>query len=143
MKHTLRRRTATAVVTFAAAAGSLLAAGGAASAATNPAADRTAVVSHSSHSGTHGDDHFGWGYHHGHRGDHRDHRGDHRGEHRHHRGDHRWDGRRNWEREGRYWYTEDHGVRYRCDGSHFYRLDRGAWIVVFGDMHRFDISFFR
>jgi hypothetical protein len=134
MKHTSRRRAAGAVVTFAAVAGTLLAAGGAASAATNPEVGRTAVVaSYSSHSGAHGDE----------RGEHRDFRGDDGGEYRHHWGDHRWDGDRNWEQDGRYWYSDDHGVRYRCGGLHFYRWDYGRWILVTDDTHRFDVGFFR
>lgn len=145
MKHTSRRRAATAVVTFAAVAGTLLAAGGAASAATNPEAGRTAVVtSHFSYAGGYGDDR---GDRRDHRGDYRDeyrhHQGDDRGEYGHHRGDRRWDGHRTWEWNGRYWYSDDRGTRYRCDGDHFYRWDRGVWILVTTDTHRFDLGLFR
>ncbi|MEV6027696.1 hypothetical protein [Streptomyces sp. NPDC052036] len=69
----------------------------------------------------------------------RDHDG--RGDHREFRGERRWDGHRYWNHEGRYWYCDDdHGWRYRYDGHHFYRWDRGVWVIVISDTHGFDFD---
>ncbi|MEV8205891.1 hypothetical protein AB0P40_11065 [Streptomyces sp. NPDC079189] len=142
MNHTFGRRAATAAVAFTAIAGTLLAAGGAASAAPNPAAGHAAVASHTPGASTYGD----------HRGDRNDHRGSwggrdgdgHRwGDQDDRRGDWRWDGHRRWERQGRYWYSNDHGHRYRFDNHRFYQWERGIWVVVIGSAHDFDYGIFR
>lgn len=139
MNHTLRRRVATTTVALAAAAGALLTAGGTASAAPNPAAGHAAVASHTPGVTSYGD-------HRGDRDDHRDSWSDrygygHRWNDRH--DDRRWDGHRNWEREGRYWYSVDHGHRYRFDNHRVYQWERGVWIVVIGNAHGFDYGVFR
>ncbi|MFC8234234.1 hypothetical protein [Streptomyces sp. NPDC057284] len=142
MNHTFGRRAATAAVTFAAVAGTLLAAGGAASAAPNPAAGHAAVASHTPGASTYGD----------HRGDRNDHRGSwggrdgdsHRwGDRDDRRGNWRWDGHRRWERQGQYWYSNDHGHRYRFDNHRFYQWERGIWVVVIDSAHDFDYGIFR
>jgi hypothetical protein len=50
---------------------------------------------------------------------------------------------RTWEREGRYWYSDDHGHRYRFDNHRFYQWERGTWVVVIGNAHGFDYGIFR
>ncbi|MFG2563666.1 hypothetical protein [Streptomyces sp. NPDC048496] len=138
MNHTFGRRAAATAVALAAAAGALLTAGGTASAAPNPEAGHAAVASHAPVATPYGDHHGdrdGWSDRNG-----NDHRWSDRNDHR---GDRRWDGHRRWEREGRYWFSDDQGHRYRFDNHRFYQWERGAWVVVTGNAHGFDYSIFR
>ncbi|MEU4149244.1 hypothetical protein [Streptomyces sp. NPDC026659] len=157
MNRIFGRRAATAAVVLAATAGTLLTVGGVASAAPDSAAGHAATASRGPVAASYGD-HRGDGSDHrdghrdGHRGDGNDHRNGHRGDgirrdgngHRWgDRDDRRWDGHRYWVREGRYWYGDDHGRRYRFDNHRFSQWERGMWVVVSGDAHDFDRGVFR
>ncbi|MGK4585858.1 hypothetical protein [Kitasatospora sp. HPMI-4] len=125
MNQSLGRRAATAAGLLAATLGALLLAGGSASAAQAPAAHHGAAVSPSpvafqvrDHQG----DRYDW-YSDGYAG--------------------RYDGYRLWERQGSYWYSNDHDRRYRYDGHQFYLWDNGWRIVETIDVYGFNPHIFR
>ncbi|MFE7530266.1 hypothetical protein ACFU7Y_31795 [Kitasatospora sp. NPDC057542] len=127
MNKSVGRRAATAAAALAATLGGLLLAGGTASAAPVQAVHRDTVsVSPAAfqvrdHEGDRFDRYGGYGS--GHTS--------------------RWDGHRSWERQGSYWYSNDHGHRYRYDGHRFYQWDGGWQIIQVINVYGFDPHIFR
>ncbi|MEV7190153.1 hypothetical protein [Kitasatospora sp. NPDC093102] len=128
MNKSVGRRAATAAAALAATLGGLLLVGGTASAAPVQAVHRDTTVSVSpaafqvrDHEGDRFERYAGYGS--GHTS--------------------RWDGHRSWERQGSYWYSDDHGHRYRYDGHRFYQWDSGWQIIQVIDVYGFDPHVFR
>ncbi|GGU96073.1 hypothetical protein ACIG0C_24010 [Kitasatospora aureofaciens] len=128
MNKSVGRRAATAAAALAATLGGLLLAGGTASAAPLQAVHHDTTVSVSSAAFQVRDD----------EGDHSDRFDRYGGGHAS-----RWDGHRSWERQGSYWYSNDHGHRYRYDDHRFYRWDNGWQIIQVINVYGFNPHVFR